>query len=87
MAGALPSGDVPTPRLPRAVPLPRCHLSLSPVFGFSVVLGGQPRPEVEVLVEDSEGDGTVPGGKREEVLLVHVLGESTRAALDNGGGG
>lgn len=86
MACTLSSRNVPTPWLPRTVSLPRRHFSLSPVFRFSVVLGGQPRSKVETFVKDSKGKGTIPGGKRQEMLVIHVLLENRVAMEDNGGG-
>lgn len=86
MACTLSSRNVPTPWLPCTVSLPRRHFSLSPVFRFSVVLSGQPHSKVETIVKNSKGKGTVPGGKRQEMLVIHVLVENTVAMLDNGGG-
>lgn len=86
MTCTLSSRNVPTPWLSCTVSLPRCHFSLSPVFRFSVVLSVQPRSKVETFVKNSKCKGTVPGGKRQEMLVIHVLVESTEAMLDNGGG-
>lgn len=77
MTCTLSSRNVPAPRLPCAVPLPRCHFPLSPVFRFSVVLSGQPCSKVKTFVKNPEGKGTVPGGKRQEMLVIHVLVENT----------
>lgn len=87
MACALSSRNVPTPRLPCTVSLPRCHFSFSPVFRFSVVLGGQLRSKVKAFVKNPEGKGTVAGGKGEEMLVIRVLVENTEVTLDGGGGG
>lgn len=87
MACTLPSRNMPTSWLPCTVSLSRCHFSLSPVFRFSVVLSGQPRSIVETFVKNPKGKGAIPGGKRQEMLVIHVLVENTVAKSDNGGGG
>lgn len=86
MTCTLSSRNVPTPWLSCTIPLPRCHFPLSPVFRFSVVLSGQPCSKVKTFIKNSKGKGTVPGGKRQEMLVIHVLVENTVVMLDKGGG-